>query len=727
MVLLPDAPLTTVTKNKTYQDFLYDMQSYGIIPNGSFNTKQGVNRATDTNKSKKNDDGWYVYNELKDIAFGAYGSWSGGRDTVKWCSKSENTMTISERQEFNTFQEEAIRKREQDYKLAQEKAIRLTESLPYADAQHPYLVKKKINPHGVYQNGNDLLVPAFNADGEVQTYQSIPLEGVKKFMAQGKAKGTFFKIEGNDKILLCEGFATGASLYEATGATVYCAFGSGNLLEVARIIRNKTQTQITICADNDRWVFKNGCRPEGLEPKLIPGNDPRWTEWSNLGLLENPGVTYAEKVKETLTNITVIKPHFYDVADKPTDFNDLYCQTESYEAIRDYFKESTPAVEAIPVSATLFTDFDFENIPKRQFLYGKFLIRRFCSATISPGGVGKTQLVMTDAVSLATGRALLRDMPHETVKAWHYNLEDPIDELQRRLAAICLNFHVKTDELKGQLFLNSGRDRRLIVLEKTKDGQYARPDADALYKAIKDNGISYLSIDPFVRVHNASENDNKDIDEVLNIFSQIANDTNCAIDLVHHTKKMGKESMAGNMEAARGASAIAGAVRSARTLQVMSDKEAELYGIEQKRRTWYVRVDSAKANMAAPSESADWFERKSVTLPNGNPVTMEEGDKVGVLQYWEPPSITDGLTNTQIKAVFDLIQEGDEDDGFYSMSGKASNYVIPLMEKMIDKTAVQCRALIRKWKSDGYLIEEMMMSQKHRKEKKGLIVIKVPD
>jgi len=379
------------------------------------------------------------------------------------------------------------------------------------------------------------------------------------------------------------------------------------------------------------------------------------------------------------------------------------------------------------LEAGLVSDYNFQSIPKRQFLYGNFLIRRFCSATISPGGVGKTQLVMTDAVSLATGRALLKDMPHETVKAWHYNLEDPIDELQRRLAAICLNFHVKTEELKGQLFLNSGRDRRLIVLEKTKDGQYARPDADALYKAIKDNDISYLSIDPFVRVHQASENDNKDIDEVLNIFSQIANDTNCAIDLVHHTKKMGKESMAGNMEAARGASAIAGAVRSARTLQVMSDKEADLYGIEQKRRTWYVRVDSAKANMAAPSESADWFERKSVTLPNGNPVTQEEGDKVGVLQYWEPPKIGDGLDPAKIKELFKTIQDGDEEHGFYSTSAQASNYIIPIMEKLLEVNSVVARTLIRNWKKDGYLIEEMMVSNKDRKEKKALIVMKDPD
>jgi len=53
-------------------------------------------------------------------------------------------------------------------------------------------------------------------------------------------------------ILIAEGFATAASLHEATGHQVFIAFDAGNLVNVAKIIRAKNpDAEIIICGDND--------------------------------------------------------------------------------------------------------------------------------------------------------------------------------------------------------------------------------------------------------------------------------------------------------------------------------------------------------------------------------------------------------------------------------------------------------------------------------------------
>src|SRR6185312_5471374 len=75
-------------------------------------------------------------------------------------------------------------------------------------------------------------------------------------------------------------------------------------------------------------------------------------------------------------------------------------------------------------------------IPPREWLYGTRLIRRFVSVLVSPGGVGKSAYAMGVAVALATGRPILGERVHHQAPAWVLNLEDPLDELNRRLAAL---------------------------------------------------------------------------------------------------------------------------------------------------------------------------------------------------------------------------------------------------------------------------------------------------
>lgn len=192
-------------------------------------------------------------------------------------------------------------------------------SLPEIEGQdHPYLIKKDIMAHGcrrgewTYKDDegnisvekNALILPLFQ-DGEIKTLQAIFPTGEKKIMAGAQKAGSYFVIGEESKIIIiCEGFATGATLHEATQKMVFVAIDSGNLIKVARRVRELfPKKRIIIAADNDQY-------------KKV-----------------NAGHKAAEKAACEI-DADVIYPIFKDISSKPTDFNDLYMQ-QGYSPITD--------------------------------------------------------------------------------------------------------------------------------------------------------------------------------------------------------------------------------------------------------------------------------------------------------------------------------------------------------------------------------------------------------
>jgi hypothetical protein len=135
------------------------------------------------------------------------------------------------------------------------------------------------------------------------------------------------------------------------------------------------------------------------------------------------------------------------------------------------------------------------------------------------------------------------------------------------------------------------------------------------------------------------------IDAVVAVMSRIANVTNCAVHIVHHTRKLGKEGGQGDMDTARGASSNVSAARVVHTLNTMTEKEAKEYGIPETQASFYVRMDDAKANFSAPTKGTVWFKRSGVLMPSGK-------DEIGVLKH-----VTLGKLE---KAREDLTQGADE-------------------------------------------------------------------
>ena len=159
------------------------------------------------------------------------------------------------------------------------------------------------------------------------------------------------------------------------------------------------------------------------------------------------------------------------------------------------------------------------------------------------------------------------------------------------------------------------------MAKKANDGVFINQTAiDQAVNFIRENNIVLLLTDPFVRTHECEENDNMQMDKVAWCYARIATKAGCAIGAVHHTSKQGSRENPGEMNAARGASALVNAARIAHTINTMTDAEAKKFAVSQERRRWYFRFDNAKANMQPPAERADWFERKSIILPNSDSV-----------------------------------------------------------------------------------------------------------
>jgi hypothetical protein len=193
---------------------------------------------------------------------------------------------------------------------------------------------------------------------------------------------------------------------------------------------------------------------------------------------------------------------------------------------------------------------------------------------------------------------------------------------------------------------------------------------------------------------------------------------------VHHVRKppAGSAHANGDINMARGASSISGAVRAARTLSEMSEKDAGALGITPDRRRFYVRIDDAKGNMSAPVSNAVWCERQSVHLNNGP--FGSEGDSVGYLDVWTPPDAFDGITVDKIHNILNIIDKGFDDDQRFLLGSQSKRWVGDvIIENVLGKSENDAKHIIKTWVDNELLKAEKYKNGKSYKNEDGVIVV----
>lgn len=239
-----------------------------------------------------------------DGAGGVYLDLSTGL-SKSWGARRDNPYTPAEKEAFKKRCAAARAEREaEDAKAHAAAAIRaaaIWERAQPASADHPYLRRKGVQPHGLREHAGQLVVPLRDATGALHSLQFIGPDGGKRFLTGARAKGCFHLIgEPGATLCVCEGWATGASIHAATGYATAVAFNAGNLEPVARALRAKfPDSKIIVCGDFDQsGVGQNAAReaanavggsvalPEFAPDELARPKPP--SDWNDLAQLRGP-------------------------------------------------------------------------------------------------------------------------------------------------------------------------------------------------------------------------------------------------------------------------------------------------------------------------------------------------------------------------------------------------------------------------------------------------------
>lgn len=242
----------------------------------------------------------------------------------------------------------AERERQQTQQKVKITAQKIWQSSRPASLSHPYLAAKGItNPESIaglrqneYQGNDNLIIPVLY-ENEIVNLQSINQDGGKRFLAGGQVQGAYAfigKAEDVEKVgvVMAEGYATAASIYEATGKPVIIAFDAGNMVAVAERLAQKLpqNVPVVVAVDNDasQTGIKKARQAVALLGDRAAAIQPEFTMTQIQQYQKGKGVD--EKGRPPL----------------PSDFNDLH-QLAGLEAVRQTFKEGINLVPKPDISS----------------------------------------------------------------------------------------------------------------------------------------------------------------------------------------------------------------------------------------------------------------------------------------------------------------------------------------------------------------------------------------
>lgn len=299
------------------------MQGRGLVPPVEIQADGEIHRCHAEGRGGENDGAYLLH--LDGIPAGGFENWKDGEGWQNWRADIDRTLTPEEEAAHRSHAEAMRKARDAEERKrkaeARDRAKRIWGSaLPCTG--HPYLTRKGIKAHGArivsggYREG-DLVVPMRDAEGKLHSLQFIGQNGGKLFLSGGRKRGCYFSIGKPGGVLyVAEGFATAASIHEATGQAVAVAFDAGNLQPVAESLRAKYPSlDLVIAADDD-------FRTEG-----------------------NPGRAKATEAARAIGTRVAFPQFGADRPEKATDFNDLH-QAQGIEAVRASLTGAGPAQAA---------------------------------------------------------------------------------------------------------------------------------------------------------------------------------------------------------------------------------------------------------------------------------------------------------------------------------------------------------------------------------------------
>ncbi len=252
-------------------------------------------------------------------AAGAFGCWKRSF-TEKWCERNgqlSQTEWDAVRRRWQDAERERERTETERHAKARKTAAWILDRAKPAQS-HPYLELKGAKGFGdAREYHGALALPLRDASGELHSLQFISRDGEKRFLSGGRIAGCCFTLadKPDGPLVIAEGYATGASVHEATRFATVCAMNCGNLPAVAEALRAKWPArEIIIAADCDQWTAGN------------------------------PGLKKATEAAKSI-GARLAVPQFSDTTTKPTDFNDLH-QLQGLAIVKEQIESATTPKES---------------------------------------------------------------------------------------------------------------------------------------------------------------------------------------------------------------------------------------------------------------------------------------------------------------------------------------------------------------------------------------------
>ena len=358
-------------------------------------------------------------------------------------------------------------------------------------------------------------------------------------------------------------------------------------------------------------------------------------------------------------------------------------------------------------------------LPRREWVYGTTYIRKYVSVTASAGGIGKTSLATVEGMAIATGRDLLGENVRRPSNVWIVNLEDPLEEMQLRLAAAMQHYGVDHDDIDGKLFMDAEDTMQMVMAAEGRDGLIQNEALlDFMVGRIRELNIGVVIIDPFVSTHLVNENSNASIQAVVAMFRKMARETAAAVHLIHHVRKGNGDDA--TIDSVRGAGSLIGAARSARVINKVTEEDAMRLGIDEREARGIFRVDDGKANLAPPAEKAVYRRMVGVQLPND--------EWVGVATAFDLPDPFENITNKMVLDMQNIVAKAEADGEPFRASVQAKQWVghaiAPVLKLDTENRAQksQLSGIIKTWINNGVLKVENITSKRDGRDVPCVIV-----
>lgn len=293
------------------------------------------------------------------------------------------------------------------------------------------------------------------------------------------------------------------------------------------------------------------------------------------------------------------------------------------------------------------------TLPPIRWVYGSHYIKGVVSVTAAKGGTGKSTLALAEAVLMAANQDMMGVTIHNKPKVFYWNGEDSRDMVAKKVQATCWKYGIKAEDISRKLVIEAFDTFDMRLMTGTDKGHVSVNEAlvDRVKALISEAAFDVVIFDPFVACHQGmDENSNTQMEQLMSVMREIANDCQVAVEVVHHTTK-GSEKAQG-VDQVRGASAVVNAARAVRMLAPVEETQVQYW--RQPKGTRLIQVTPVKANLSRNGEGKFVFGFEEVPLLNGDGL-HPAGDVCPVAVKFRPPEKLPPYTEEQmVKAALSL-------------------------------------------------------------------------